>query len=214
MTKCFVGSVITVTAAFLGACTQIPATNPFDPETPVEQQAEGRIVGHLYMQVPGDLGDAESFSIWVRDTRRGFLLNAEGRPKVHLTRMNDGTLVEGLDATLGVLGSFEVSVPAGMYVLHFNAEANDKPQLLDADSGLVVVNPGATVLQELLVMPAATADGFECFDTTDCAVGSRCVEGECLVDPDADRNRDGQTDGKPLAPRSFPCCSSVFSNVY
>ena len=47
-------SVASVAATFgvfvvmmVSACNQVPATNPFDPETPEQQQATARIVGTL-----------------------------------------------------------------------------------------------------------------------------------------------------------------------
>ncbi len=59
----------------LSACsTEVAATNPFDPGTPATQQAEGRIVGRLYVEAPGDLGPEAYVLLAARAKARNYCM--------------------------------------------------------------------------------------------------------------------------------------------
>ncbi len=210
-------AVLSTLAALAAGCSEIPATNPFDPTTPVTQRAPGRLVGHLSFEGVDDLGP-EAYSIQVRDAQGGLLLDDEG-PRVWKTRVEGDTLPPELDEERGVVGAFEIELPSGTYSLHFDADVdcdeirdtaqrgrcedqdNDRPQLEDASSPLLVLDPGATIVHDLRVDQVAGATMFGCFDHRDCPRGSLCVEGQCAVDVDSDRDQDGVPDGSPEAPR-------------
>ena len=49
-------SVLCCLLASIFGCAEIPATNPFDPATPLVQRAPGRVIGHLFIEAYADLG--------------------------------------------------------------------------------------------------------------------------------------------------------------
>ncbi len=137
----------------------------------------------------------------MRDARRGLLLDEDGTPRTWETRIEGAELPEDLEAEPGPLGAFEIQLPAGTYELIFEAARNDRPQLQDGTSGTLIVEPGATVVRDLRAKVETDAPAVRCFDDRDCPLGARCTGGDCLVDVDADRDRDGVPDGTPEQPR-------------
>lgn len=171
--------------ALLGllGCADVTASNPFDPATPESQQAPGQLEGRLYAVEPGDLGDT-TYALQLVDAAGGAVRAADGTELA--------VVVED--------GAYAVELVAGVYEIRFDAQANERPQLGDASS-VVVVTPGQTVVRDLRPRLLPGAGRFDCFDDGDCDLGSRCADGLCQVDPEADRDLDGVPDGSPDAPR-------------
>lgn len=89
--------------ASLSACVQ--ATNPFDPETPADQQAPGRVVGRVFL-TGVDLNSID-VELQLKDAA-GNAVTIGGAAGVIVTRHDDDGFPDGLqDDGLGAAGTFE-----------------------------------------------------------------------------------------------------------
>ena len=78
---------------------------------------------------------------------------------------------------------------------------NDAPQYELADTRSFEVLPG-TELEIDVIVPKVPSDpdNFECLTDYDCELGAICVSAVCVIDVDADRDRDGVPDGTASMP--------------
>ena len=106
-------------------CSDVPATNPYDPQSADQIQAQARIVGRLFVEMPGDLGE-EAYSLRVLDAQGAPLVDGDGEERTWKTRLLDGVLPPSLAEGGGILGSFEIELPPGQYRVVFDAEKNGK----------------------------------------------------------------------------------------
>ena len=194
--------VAVVTAIlFVVGCSDVPATNPFDPQSADQLQAQARIVGRVFVETPGDLG-TETYALRVLDAEGALLTDADGVEQTWKTRSTDGALPRSLTATGGIVGSFEIEVPAGRYRVVFDAEKNGKKTQLESfETSPLELSPGQTVTVNLRVRRRATREMYECFNDADCDLGAVCQDAKCIVDVEADRDMDGHPDGTKDMPR-------------
>ena len=186
-------------ALFTFACTDLPATNPFDPSAPPAIQAEGTIEGRIFMSVAGDLGD-EVYTLTLLDQSYRPVTNERGESLQVPTRVQEDldALELSEDDPLNVIGSFTLKIKPGVYVLFFDPSLNQKERRLsEKESFPIQVSPGMTNTLDLLIpVNPNFRDAELCFNNKDCPLGTRCDdEGQCVVDITADRDLDGVPDG-------------------
>ena len=136
-------SLALLSLLWLTGCAEVPATNPYDPTTPADQQAGGRITGRIVVLEAGyDLARLSELTVTLRDLSLGGALGgADGADSENLTPD-----LEGDDA-----GNFVFDpVRPGSYLIRVSATG------LEGDPLTVVVNPGSDIgLGDLILRPSA-----------------------------------------------------------
>lgn len=129
------------TALFALGCEVVPAGNPYDPESPLEVQADGRIIGRLILPEL-DL-ETQRVQLNLRD-RAGDLVLADGAPREYPTRIEGEALPDGLDGDVPVGGTFEIEVKPGVWQVDFDPALNGIARYAPASVRGIEVLPGGT----------------------------------------------------------------------
>lgn len=142
--------VVVVLSSVVACAACVDATNPFDPDTPAEEQAKARILGRLVL--PGiDLSAAP----------RTLRLERDGVLEANLETRTTGDALPGTPRPDdGGAGTFDVEVVPGVVTLVYDAVADENP-LFGSDRAELVLAPGADVgvLLSPALLPADATNG-------------------------------------------------------
>ncbi|MSP74257.1 MAG: carboxypeptidase regulatory-like domain-containing protein, partial [Myxococcales bacterium] len=134
-------SLALLSLLWLTGCAEVPATNPYDPTTPTDQQAGGRITGRVVVPEGYDLARLSELTVTLRDLSLG---GADGAASENLTPD-----LEGDDA-----GHFVFDpVRPGSDLIRVSATG------LEGDPLTVVVTPGSDIGLGDLRLRAPAAGG-------------------------------------------------------
>ncbi len=150
-------SALAVALTAFTACSVEP-TNAWDPETPVGEQQEARVIGRVVLPSR----DLEQRPVELVVLQNGRLLEQDGSAKVFRTRTEADGLPAGWrdDGRAGAEGTFDIPLPPGTWSVLFSAERNGEVLYDDAATPNLTLSPGETAFQRLRPAPISS-DRFE-----------------------------------------------------
>jgi hypothetical protein len=176
-------------------CVETNPSNPYDPRTPLSIQFKGKVKGQLWTQSL-DIGEGRSYELkLIRDTGEP-VLNDQGREILIPTEplaVNQTTSPSSEETV--TLGSYEIQLESGRYYLEFDSTLNMASEFQNIPSRSFEIRPGEEITVDLIIPRSANFDTIECFNDSNCELGSKCLDGQCLVDVSSDRDQDGVPDG-------------------
>jgi hypothetical protein len=145
--RLWMSAVLATALGFVEACScGVPATNPYDPDTPPEEQAPAMLVGRVVLPARNLATDPVQLQ----------LLDGTGQVAQSFDTLVDPDYVpagvtrddeEGLDG----VGTFELELPPGMYGVRFNASNNSLPLYRDVIFTGLELLPGETEIVPTIV---------------------------------------------------------------
>ena len=193
--------ILSLICIFIGVgCNEVQPSNPYDPEAPLSVQFKGKLKGVLRIQ-GRELEATESYTLQVLNAQNQPIVDEQGEIIVYETRTQADLDKLKSDDETAVIGSFEIQLEMGVYSLLFDPKLNGNLPLSRERSPQIEVRPGQVYTMDLFIQKVQSYnDEYECLVSLECALGEACIEGYCVSDVDADRDRDGVPDGSIETP--------------